>query len=143
MNDNTINWPERLSLSQLAELTGFSSRSIRFYIQKELVDKPEGQKRGAYYQQRHIEQLMFLKRGQEQGLSLDRLRQLMRRPESFVPVEPPQPGTMRLLNHLTLAEGIELVIEPQLSGLNADEIRQLTKACLAAIKQLKGDDSHE
>ena len=39
---------KKFSLEELSELTGISRRTIRFYIQKGLMNGPEGEKRGAY-----------------------------------------------------------------------------------------------
>ena len=67
---------DRLSIEQLATLTGLTVRTVRYYIQQGLVDRPEGAKRGAFYQQRHVQELLMLRRWSDAGLSLDRIRAL-------------------------------------------------------------------
>ena len=49
---------KKFSLEELSELTGISRRTIRFYIQKGLMNGPEGEKRGAYYTTEHLEDLL-------------------------------------------------------------------------------------
>ena len=50
------------SLQDISKLTGLPVRTIRYYIQKDLVDKPEGARKTASYSQSHLEQLMTVKR---------------------------------------------------------------------------------
>jgi len=53
---------DRLTLDDLASLTGTTPRTVRFYIQQGLVSRPEGAKRGAFYLRRHVEQLLMIRR---------------------------------------------------------------------------------
>ena len=46
----------RHTLESLATLAGLTPRTVRYYIQQGLVDRPLGEKRGAYYLARHLEQ---------------------------------------------------------------------------------------
>lgn len=86
----------RLSLDQLATLAGVSARTVRYYIQQGLVSRPEGAKRGAYYVQRHVEQLLLIQRWTQAGLSLERVRELC----AGAPEDPPRraaaPGTVEV-----------------------------------------------
>ena len=52
-------------------------RTVRYYIQEGLVDRPAGAKRGAYYTKHHVEQLMTIRTWQRAGLSLERIRELV------------------------------------------------------------------
>ena len=70
---------QTLSLEQLATLTGVPARTIRYYIARGLLDRPQGEKRGAYYEPRHAEQLAAIRRWQESGLSLERVAELLQR----------------------------------------------------------------
>ena len=44
------------SLQDINKITGLPVRTIRYYIQKNLVDKPEGARKTATYGQQHLEQ---------------------------------------------------------------------------------------
>lgn len=64
----------RFSRTQLSELSGVSPRNIRFYIQLGLVDRPVGERRSAYYNDRHLERLLRIKHLTQEGLSLEAVR---------------------------------------------------------------------
>ncbi|HET6315572.1 MAG TPA: helix-turn-helix domain-containing protein, partial [Chloroflexota bacterium] len=63
---------DRYSIDELATLTGVTPRTVRFYIAQDLLDRPIGEKRGAHYGRRHLEQLLLVRRWTEAGLSLER-----------------------------------------------------------------------
>ena len=142
MKDDTQQSPEHFSINQLSELTGFSVRSIRYYVQQGLLDKPEGVKRNAYYLRHHVEQLILIKKGQEAGYSLERIDQMIRRPETFKPVPEQQAGALSVKTHIQLAQGVELVISPDQAGLSAEQLRRLAGQCIQSIQNLteKNDD---
>jgi DNA-binding transcriptional MerR regulator len=129
--------PEQFNINQLSELTGFSVRSIRYYVQQGLLDKPEGIKRNAFYQRHHLEQLMLIKKGQDAGYSLDRINQMIRHPETFKPTPEQQAGTLSVKTHILLAQGVELVISPDQAGFSAEQLRELAKQCIESIQKLK------
>ena len=60
----------RGTLGQLAEESGASARTIRFYIARGLLPPPEGTGRTAAYSQRHLERLRGIRKLQGQGLTL-------------------------------------------------------------------------
>ena len=129
--------PEQFNINQLSELTGFSVRSIRYYVQQGLLDKPEGIKRNAFYQRHHLEQLMLIKKGQDAGYSLDRINQMIRHPETFKPTPEQQAGTLSVKTHILLAQGVELVISPDQADISAEQLRELVKQCIESIQKLK------
>ena len=129
--------PEQFNINQLSELTGFSVRSIRYYVQQGVLDKPEGIKRNAFYQRHHLEQLMLIKKGQDAGYSLDRINQKIRHPETFKPTPEQQAGTLSVKTHILLAQGVELVISPDQAGFSAEQLRELAKQCIESIQKLK------
>ena len=129
--------PEQFNINQLSELTGFSVRSIRYYVQQGVLDKPEGIKRNAFYQRHHLEQLMLIKKGQDAGYSLDRINQMIRHPETFKPTPEQQAGTLSVKTHILLAQGVELVISPDQAGFSAEQLRELAQQCIESIQKLK------
>ena len=86
------------SIDELAALVELPRRTVRYYIQQGLVDRPIGEKRAAYYTASHLEQLLTIRKWQNAGLSLDRIREILAGPESGVlpPVRPRGPGTVGL-----------------------------------------------
>ena len=64
-------------LADLCVLADLSVRTVRYYIQLGLVDRPIGETRGAYYTDRHLQQLLTIKKWTDAGLSLERVRELL------------------------------------------------------------------
>ena len=83
---------ERLfTLDELGSLVDLPRRTVRYYIQIGLVDRPEGAGRGAHYTTRHLDQLLEIRKWQQAGLSLDRIRELLSTGEGEVLTPPPLP----------------------------------------------------
>ena len=129
--------PDHLSLDELASLAGVSGRTVRFYIQQGLVSRPEGAKRGAFYLQRHVEQLLMIRRWTDAGLSLDRIRELV----AGAPEDPPpravQAGTVEVWSRVTLADGLEIHLEPGRAGLSPEQVRALVHAVTEAYHAVR------
>ena len=134
----------RFTLDDLCALTDLPKRTVRYYIQIGLVDRPVGETRAAYYTALHLDQLLTIRKWTGAGLSLDRVRELMSDVDPGVPPpRPRQPGSIEVCSHLVIAEGIELVIEPGRSGLGPEEVRSLLRAVMdgyEAIAKEKSDD---
>ena len=127
----------RYTLFELEDATGVPARTVRYYIQRELVDRPEGEKRGAYYTATHVEQLLRIRRWSEEGLSLERIARLLSA-EAAPPSLAPQPGTLAVRTHVHLRPGLELVISPDEIGLDQAELRQLIRSILDATDRAVG-----
>jgi len=134
-----MNETQTYSIDELCALVGFSPRTIRFYIQQGLVEKPRGLKRGSYYDLLHLTQLLEIKRWQDAGLSLDRIRQLLRHAEegSFVPDTPKAPGHIEVWSHIHLGHGLELAINPLDAGLSPEQVSHLASQVIQYIEQIK------
>lgn len=129
--------PDRLTLDDLASLTGTTARTVRFYIQQGLVSRPEGAKRGAHYLRRHVEQLLMIRRWTDAGLSLDRIRELVAgAPEDPVPA-PVRPGTVEVWSRVTLADGLEIHLEPGRAGLAPEQVRALVRGIADAYHAVR------
>jgi DNA-binding transcriptional MerR regulator len=132
---------EHLSLDKLAALTGFTPRTVRYYMQQGLVSRPEGAKRGAYYLRRHVEQLLLIRRWTEAGLSLERIGELV----AGAPEDPPprlaRPGSVEVWSRVTLADGLEVHVEPGRAGLSPEEVRSLVRGIVYAYRSVRGGDA--
>lgn len=129
----------KFSLQQLSEKTDVPERSIRFYIQKGLLPRPQGEKRAAYYTEGHLAELLRIRQWQEAGLSLDAIGDLLQAKRE-APISPARPGAIEVRSHLIIAEGLELVVAPERAGLTQSQLRQLFKAVQAAYADLTGDN---
>jgi DNA-binding transcriptional MerR regulator len=131
---------KKYSLDELCTLTDTSKRTIRFYMGQGLVDRGEGQKKGSFYLEKHLLQLLEIKKWQKAGLSLERIKEIIRdenTDELIPPIKIQQAGTVEVWSHLLISDGISLQIEPHRSGLTPEQIRRLSKQIITAYEQLK------
>ena len=135
------------SLDELCTLVGMNKRKIRYYIQKGLIEKPEGTGKGAFYTHRHLEQLLTILKWKEAGLSLERIQELLVSEhldtETGKPTPPPRPkapGSVEVWSRLHIDDGIELNIEPNRSGLTPEQVRRLCREVLNQYRKIKKED---
>ena len=67
------------SIGSLADAAGVSRRTVRFYVQRDLLPPPEGLGRGALYTDEHLARLLQIKAWQEEGVPLDEIHGRLRR----------------------------------------------------------------
>ncbi len=125
------------SLADLCVLTDLPLRTVRYYVQIGLVARPEGETRAARYGQRHLEQLLLIKKWTAAGLSLDRVRELLRGEVAPIPPRPRAAGSVEVCSHLTVADGIEIVIEPGRAGLSPELLRRFARDVMAIYQDIR------
>lgn len=106
------------SIDQLCALTDLPKRTVRYYMQLGLVDRPVGETRAAHYTPVHLGQLLQIRKLADAGVSLERVREVMAGGESPVPGRQRQSGTISVRSHVYIAPGLELQIDPQEAGLS-------------------------
>ncbi len=67
------------TIEQLTEMTGFSRRTIRYYIQIGLIDPPAGRGRGGFYNDSHMDALRTVRTLQEKGMNLSAIISYLRK----------------------------------------------------------------
>lgn len=139
-----MNTPQTFTLDEIAALAELPRRTVRYYIQTGLVDRPEGTGKGAFYTQRHVEQLLQVRKWQLAGLSLERIGELMRSPDSGpVPPTPRRAGTVEVWSHLVVADGVEITLEPGRAGLSPGQVRAFFRAVTEAYAAIQGKEKDE
>jgi DNA-binding transcriptional MerR regulator len=131
------------SLDELASLAALPRRTVRYYIQLGLVDRPIGETRAAYYTAAHLEPLLTVAKYSNAGLSLERIRELLRAPDVAPPMVPPRAGAVEVRSHLTLADGVELSIDPARAGLSPEQVRRLFQDALKLYERIATENDHE
>jgi DNA-binding transcriptional MerR regulator len=127
-------------LQDISTLTGLPVRTIRYYIQKGLVDKPQGARKTASYGQQHLEQLMTVKRLSEAGLSLAAIAKVMNGTQlSNVPSSDLQPGQIRAVSQVHISPGVELSIDPLQCSLDSQQLRELSQHITNIISRFNKD----
>lgn len=119
------------TLSELCVLVSLPARTVRYYVQIGLVDRPEGETRAARYGARHLEQLIFIRKWTDAGISLERIRELLGSGDVAVPLRPVVAGTVEVRSHITVAEGIEVVVDAGRARMDPDQIRRFISAVMA------------
>lgn len=126
-------------LADLCVLAGMSVRTVRYYMQLGLVDRPQGETRAARYGARHLEQLLQIRKWSEAGISLERIRELLHGEAAPVAARMPRPGSLEVRSHLLVADGVEVSIEPGRAGLSPEQVRQLVRGIMAAYEAVRAD----
>lgn len=114
--------PITYSLDDLSRLTGLTPRTIRYYIQMELVDCPEGGRKNAHYLAKHLEALLTIQRLSAEGFSLERIREKMQLGTETKSLDTLKPGSIDVITHIHIASGIELTVNPRLLGMDSNSL---------------------
>ena len=121
------------TLDELGSLVDLSRRTVRYYIQIGLLQPPDGAGRGAHYSTRHLDQLLEIRKWQQAGLSLDRIRELLSTDADDSLTPPPQPrqqGSVEVWSHVVIADGIELTMDPKRANLRPEQVRALASGVM-------------
>ncbi|HOY69103.1 MAG TPA: MerR family transcriptional regulator [Candidatus Ozemobacteraceae bacterium] len=144
---------KRYSIGELAEVTGVTRRTIRFYVQQGLLAPPEGAGRGHYYTDAHCRRLIEILRLQQAGLSLREIAgQQGAESESGRPVGveqktyvrkdaieyySPEPQTVpESWLRIVIAEGCEVQFQAGLCRLSPGRVDELRRAFLRIFPEL-------
>ena len=128
------------TLNELCSLVDLPIRTVRYYVQIGLVDRPQGETRAARYGSKHLEQLLLIKKWTAAGVSLERIRELLHGGPPPVPARERAIGSVSVCSHLAVAEGVEVVIDPQRAGLSPEAVRQFVQGVMTAFKAAQGEE---
>ena len=128
------------TLDELATLADLPRRTVRYYIQLGLVDRPVGETRAAHYLPGHLEQLLQIRKWTAAGVSLERIRELLSGEPPPVQQRPRGPGSVEVWSHLVVTDGVELTLEPSRAGLAPEEVREFFRGVLALYQNIKNKE---
>ena len=129
---------KQYTMKELSALVDMTARNIRFYIQQGVVDKPEGVNKGAYYTDKHLQQLLTVKKYKDAGVSLERISQIIHQEKNPSTIDFKIPsGNIEVISRIYLHDGVELTINPERSEFTQANIRELSKTILETIKKIK------
>lgn len=139
-----MNESKTFTLDEIAALAELPRRTVRYYIQSGLIDRPQGVGKGAYYTQHHVEQLLLVRKWQLAGLSLERIGELLKHQAAGpLPPTPRRAGTVEVWSHLVVADGVELILEPGRAGLTPEQVRAFFRAVTQAYAQIHESEEEE
>ena len=139
----------RYAIGDLARLAGVSRRTVRYYVQENLIPPPQGVGRGDHYGPEHLERILRVKAMQEAGNTLDEIRQAYSqsglkhdtaaRPEraggpgvrrhSLPPQDQPMSPERSIWRRLTLAPGVELQVAANVRLPSPGRLQELAEWC--------------
>jgi len=128
-------------LSELCVLADLAPRTVRYYIQIGLVDRPQGETRAARYGALHLEQLLQIKKWTAAGISLERIRALLQGEPPPVPPRHQALGSVTVCSHLAVAEGVEVVVDPGRAGLAPEQVRAFVQGVMAAFAAVTAESA--
>lgn len=118
------------TLDQLCALADCPKRTVRYYVQLGLVERPVGETRAARYGRRHLEQLLLIRQLSESGVSLERIREVLSGEQPPIASKTRAPGSVQLRSHVWVAPGVELQIDPQEAGLPPEDLHSFVQAVM-------------
>lgn len=128
-------------LADLCVLADLPIRTVRYYVQVGLVDRPEGETRAARYRAKQLEQLLLIKKWTTAGVSLDRIRELLQGEQAPVPPRQKAVGSVEVCSHVMVADGVEVVIEPGRAGLSPEQVRHFIQGVMTVFTQVTGEQA--
>jgi DNA-binding transcriptional MerR regulator len=127
----------RYGLDDLADLGGVSRRTVRYYIQENLLPAPYGVGRGSHYGPEHLQALLRVRSLQEAGHTLDEIR----RPEAARDRRRAAPlPAVTSWRRIGLAPGVELHVSSEARLPNAAALGALADWCRAHLSRGDEDD---
>jgi DNA-binding transcriptional MerR regulator len=94
------------SIGEIAKLTSVSRRTVRFYVQLELIPPPLGVGRGNHYTDEHRELILKIRELQRDGVPLDQMCIALK----GEPLEPAFEPERELVTRIKLYDGIWLEV---------------------------------
>jgi hypothetical protein len=133
------NMDTTFTLDQLSALTDLPLRTIRYYIQLGLVDRHEGDRKHARYTQKHLDQLLQVRAMADQGVPLERIKQLINGITTPLPLQKAA-GDISVISKVFIAPGVELHIEPQMAGLSPEKLRLFVRSVLSTWEEINASE---
>jgi len=126
---------KQYTIEELCELTGFSRRTIRYYVQEGLIDPPAGRGRGGFYFDSHLNKLRQIKALQDDGLRLSQIQEVLK-----IGKKPEMAPLREIWIRYPVEPGIEIHIQRE---LDESERKKLVEIIRVAKSILKGGTNDE
>ena len=133
---------KRYTIEDLQELTGYSRRTIRYYIQEGLLDPPAGRGRGGFYFDSHVRRLSEIKGLQDKGLKLAAISELLKKvPEpKLLQAEPLRPERQIWIRY-PIEPGIEIHFSRDLEEEDRKKVAEIVRIAKSILQ--KGGEQND
>lgn len=125
-----------LSIGEVADKAGVSRRTVRYYVQRHLIDPPDGLGRGSAYSAKHLEQIARIVRLQREGLALEQIQDALTSGVEPAP-QVSRYGAPALVMRVPIAPGIRLELDAHESVPTPAVLDELASACEQILKRNK------
>jgi len=116
------------TIDELCKLSGYSRRTIRYYISEGLLEPPAGRGRGGFYYDSHLQRLLQIRALKDRGLRISEIQKISH--EVQTSTEPAQ--TRETWLRLPICSGVEVHVRDDLEV----EKRKAVEALLRIGKSL-------
>lgn len=113
-----------LTIDELSQVSGLSKRTIRYYVNSGLLDRPTGETKNARYDASHLEQIRNVKALQEQGYTLARIVELKRQTHQEV-LNRREIGEPLTVIEIPVDPGISIEFRQEICGLTQPQMIKL------------------
>lgn len=126
---------KQYTIEDLCELTGYSRRTIRYYIQEGLLDPPAGRGRGGFYFDSHLQRLLEIKSVQDKGLKLSAIHEVLKKGYEPVPL-----NLRELWIRYPVSKGIEIHINRELEEENRKKVAEIIRVARSILESGGSDN---
>jgi len=126
---------DRYTIDQLVEMTGYSRRAIRYYIQENLLQPPAGRGRGGFYNDTHVADLQRIRSLQSQGISLMAIKRLLAAGDVT-----DMPQAREAWARYDIAPGIEINVRRDIESSAGRKVDELIRAAKSIMKEEGHDE---
>lgn len=137
----------RYGINDLAELGGVTRRTVRYYVQEDLLPSPLGVGRGQHYGPEHLQQLLRVKSLQEAGRSLDEIRAILHgkpaRTARAAPGSSQSEFDRSVWRRIALGPGVELHVSSSVRLPPASKLEELASWCRVYLSSTEKENSDE
>lgn len=132
---------KKYSIDDISEITGLSRRTIRFYIQENIIEPPAGRGRGGFYYDSHLSDLLKIKKLQDKGLNLSSIREILKSKISSDENIKEQKEVFEDYKRDTwiryeIAEGLELHFKRSIEEKSGKKINEIIKIAKNIAKEI-------
>ena len=117
---------KKYTIEEISILTGFSRRTIRYYIQENIIEPPSGRGRGGFYYNSHLTDLLKIRSLQEKGLNLSFIKDILKGTERAVK-EDSQIYVRDLRVRYKIVPGLEINISRSLEEKKSKKILEIIR----------------
>jgi DNA-binding transcriptional MerR regulator len=124
----------KYTMEELAELTGYSRRTIRYYVQEGLIAPPAGRGRGGFYYDSHLERLLWIKAHQEKGIGISAMTAMLCKeppPEAMPEATAEAMPSREVMIRYEIASGIELNVSREREVSDPKKILEIIRIAKA------------